>query len=464
MTTRRSVAAVATLLALSLTATACAGDSTEPTEPNEPAERINVTFGVQGAPEEVQAWKQVVADHDESSTKLETTMVEWADRDEARRAIVEGDLPDVFLATRSDLGLLLDERRIQPVSELLDERGVDFGDRFSRDAVEAFGMHGELQCMAYSISPTVMYLNTDLVDFEAMEAQELDTPNRTDRWNMAEFTAAAEFASRPRRGTVGFHVDPTVAGLAPFVLSGGGQVVDDAREPSTLTFSTDQTREALESSLGVLRNASLTLGEEQLAQRPAVEWFERGKLGMLAGQRDLVPRLRAVEGLNFDVMPMPRVDDAVTAGEVTGLCISRDTRRPAAAADLIAHLVGDEPTTVLARAGATQPANLAVAGSEDFLQPDQQPENSPVFNSVVRRMGVTPLVPSWTELEEAMSPFVTALLREPGDIDLMVLTEELDLASAEFFNPGSTTEGEDGEGGDDQSGEGQEGEGAPDGG
>ena len=44
---------------------------------------------------------------------------------------------------------------LQPVSLLLDERGVDFGDRFSRDAVDAFAMDDELQCMAYSVSPRV---------------------------------------------------------------------------------------------------------------------------------------------------------------------------------------------------------------------------------------------------------------------------------------------------------------------
>ena len=66
------------------------------------------------------------------------------------------------------------------MSLLLDERGVDFGDRFSRDAVDAFAMDDELQCMAYSVSPMVIYYNTDIVDFDKMERRQIDVPTADD--------------------------------------------------------------------------------------------------------------------------------------------------------------------------------------------------------------------------------------------------------------------------------------------
>ena len=46
----------------------------------------------------------------------------------------------------------------------------------------------------------------------------------------------------------------------------------------------------------------------------ALEWFKRGKLGMLPGFRELTPELRAVPNLDFDVMPMPTIDRAATRG------------------------------------------------------------------------------------------------------------------------------------------------------
>ena len=64
--------------------------------------------------------------------------------------------------------------------------------------------------MPYGISPMVIYYNSELVDFELMEERGLDVPDLDARSQAAldleEFRAAAEFATRPRRGTAGFYV------------------------------------------------------------------------------------------------------------------------------------------------------------------------------------------------------------------------------------------------------------------
>lgn len=331
--------------------------------------------------------------------------------------------------------MVMDEGLTRPVSELLDERGVDFGDKFSRDAVESFSYDGDLQCMAYSISPTVMFLNEDLIDFEVMKQRELAVSNRWDRWWMQDFAAAAKFGTKPRRGIAGVHIDATVEGLAPFILSAGGQLFDDERNPTSLAFSSDDTRDALEQALPTLRDASVTLSEERLEQRDALEWFARGKVAMVAGQRELVPELRQRKDLRFNVMPMPYLGNASTVGDVSGLCLSAETESVGQAADLIAHLVGDEATIEVTRAGATVPANLTVAASDDFLQPDQRPERARVFNSAVRGIVFPPLLTSWEELESAVAPHVRRLVLDPGEIDIEEITEMIDEASRSVLDP-----------------------------
>lgn len=445
MTTRRPALALASLLALSVFAAGCSSDggpepeATPPPEsPTATAETDRLTFGVFGTEQEMVAWDSVLRVFNENHSATSASLVEWTGQGAGRAALASGDadrVPDVFLMSRNDLQMVLDNDLIQPVSELLDERGVDFGDRFSRDAVESFSVNGELQCMAYSISPTVMFLNEDLVDFDVMKQRGLPVSERWDRWWMQDFAAAAKFGTKPRRGVAGVHVDATVAGLAPFILSAGGQLFDDQKEPTSLAFSSDETREALEEALPVLRDASVTLSEERLAKRDALDWFKRGKVSMIAGQRELVPELRELEELNFNVMPMPYLGNATTIGDVAGLCMSAETEHPAQAADLIAHLVGDEATVEVARAGATVPANLAVAASDDFLQPEQRPQRSRVFNSTVRGMVFPPLVTSWPELEVAVAPHVRSLLLEPGEIDLEEITARIDEASRTVLSP-----------------------------
>ena len=82
-----------------------------------------------------------------------------------------------------------------------------------------------------------------------MRARELAVPaegEEHDGWTFEQFRAAAEFASRPRRDTTGCTSSPTLRGLAPFIYSGGGDVFDDDPSPTSLAFSEDDTRDALD--------------------------------------------------------------------------------------------------------------------------------------------------------------------------------------------------------------------------
>ena len=328
------------------------------------------------------------------------------------------------------------------MSLLLDERGVDFGDRFSRDAVDAFAMDDELQCMAYSVSPMVVYYNTDLVDFDKMERRGLDVPSVTDegkreRWTLAEFEAAARFASR-RGDPRGVWIDPTLQGLAPFIYSGDGQVFDDDQEPTSLAFSDDNTREALSQTLFILRDSSLTPTNAQLARATPVQLFKRGELAMVAGFRNLVPEMREADDLDFDVLPMPTIDTRATVGDISGLCISADSEVINDAADFIAYAVSDAAIATVASTGYIVPANTSVAASPEFLAPDDEPASSEVFNQSIRYMVVPPFIDQREELVEAVTPLLEQLVTAPGPLDLEATTEEIDQTSQEILAPEET--------------------------
>jgi len=425
---------------------ACGGDQ-EPTSPGstassssaaatpsteEPAGPAELSFGVWGTPAEVAAYEQVVADYNASTDDAEVRLTSWPSSAAMLAALQEGgQVPDVFLLPRGDVPVVSDDHLIRPVDDPLNSRAVDLGDGYSRQAIEAFSHDARLQCMPYGVSPKVVFINTDLVDFDRMRVRELPvtTDPELERWSMEEFTAAAQFATRPRRGVAGLAFDPTLADLAPFVLSGGGSLVDDEEEPTTLTFSDDDTRSALESTLGTLRNAAITMPPEKLAQKPAEEWFKEGKVGMIIGERSLVPELRKVEGLRWDVMPIPRVDSAATVGDYTGLCLSSGSDAPEPAADLLADLVSDEAVATVADTGYLVPVNQRVALSEKFLQTAKQPLNSRAFVSGVRNMTVLPATRKWPALEDAVAPTLRELLTGGPTVDIEGLTERIDQES-----------------------------------
>ena len=308
---------------------------TEPTSspPSSAAEPVDLLFGAFGSNEEIAAYTTMAKGFEAVDDNAEVTVRAWQKHDGLRKDLEQGkQLPDVFLVSRRDLQWYVESGLTRPVDSLLDERGVDFGDAYSRAALEAFSSDNRLQCMPYGVSPQVVYYNEDLVDFVRMELRGLDVPAADHRrWTWDQFVAAAEFAARPARGTKGVAIDPTLLGLAPFIYSGGGDVFDDDEEPTSLAFSSEDTQNALETTLALLRDPKVTLTENDLDGKSALEWFEEGKVGMITGSRALVPELREIEGLNFDVMPIPTIENQATVGEITGLCISEDAVSPATA-------------------------------------------------------------------------------------------------------------------------------------
>lgn len=446
---RRGLAATIAAVALSLGLVACSADEPPPPQQSSSTPKADdgprkLTFGAYGRPAELKAFGQVVDSFNASSQTRRVELITWADHEEALEAVLAGEVPDAFMTSTRDLREIADSESTRPVSLLLDERGVDFGDRYSRDALEAFSYDDELQCMPYSISPMVIYYNDELVDFARMERRGLDVPvdadgELSDRWTIAEFAAAARFATR-RGKADGVWIEPTLTGLAPFIHSGEGQVFNHGAEPTSLAFSDDGTRAALEQTLVILRNPLLTPSPEELRKATALQLFKRGRLAMVAGFRDLVPELREVEKLSFDTISMPVIETPATVGDIDGLCISADTEHVNDAADFLAYAVSDAALDTVTRTGYIVPANTEVAGSEAFLWPGREPAHASVFNSAIRGMVVPPLIAAEPDLAEAVAPLIEDLVTSPGILDLEAATEEIDLVSRAILDPEAATE------------------------
>lgn len=396
-----------------------------------------LTFAAEAPEAEVDALQQVVDSFNSSSQTRKVTLEPWT-ADDLARAQESENLPDIFLAQRRDLLQLSGKTR--PVSLLLDERGVDFGDRYSRDALQAFSYDDDLQCMPYASSPMVMYYNSDLVNWQRMQRRGIDSPPIPEdetapmKWDLAQFAATAEFVSR-RNGVDAVWVDPTLRGLAPFVYSGGGELFNDNNEPTSLAFADDGNRETLEQVLAILRDPTLTPTHQELEGSTPLQLFKRGKLAMLPGFRDLVPELRETDGLTFDVIAMPTVEDSATIGNNEGLCISADTEFANDAADFLAYAVSDQALETVARTGYIVPANTEVAGSDAFLSPWREPEHARVFTSALRGMQLPPLLADPEALDRAVDPLLEQMVTGSGVLDLEAITQEIDDASRALLDP-----------------------------
>src|SRR5262249_45390341 len=211
-------------------------------------------------------------------------------------------VPDVVLAARRDLDWLNQHQKLQPVDQLLDERGFDFGDEYPRSSLTALGSNNHLDCLPYGISPSVIFYNKALVKLGRIRN---DPPTPGQGWSLDQFAAAGRWALAHHPSIAGAYVEPSLGGVSPFIYSGGGQLFDDNDEPTSLAFSEETNQETLDQTVRVLGRPRMALTPAQLRRHTALQWFRTGRLAMLEGSRRIVPELRTQLRLDFDVMPMP---------------------------------------------------------------------------------------------------------------------------------------------------------------
>lgn len=395
-----------------------------------PTGPVTLRFAVYGDPGVVAAYRQMAAtyttDHPGVTVKVEAAADPVTAEDHLDRAFAADTPPDLFLTRQATLPSLVADDRVQPVDELLEQRGVQFGDSYQRLGLEAFAADSALQCMPNDVSPYVVFYNKRLLVPRTLAVPGETPPSPERGWKWEQFTAAAKQMSHD--GVKGVYLAPRMTTLMPLVRSAGVDVVDDPRKPTTLTFSDDGTREALEQVLTLARDRELNPSPAQLARQDAVTRFENGRLGMMIGTRALVPRLREKPDLHFDVFPLPSLGRPRTLADVTGYCIAKSTPHQAEAADFLAFASGDEGSEIMAGSGAIVPANLAALHSTAFTAPGQFPRNGEVFDEVIRRADPMPSTPGWPDVVSQTQPFLDRLFYSPV-LDLDTLLPRIDEVS-----------------------------------
>ncbi|HEX4471126.1 MAG TPA: extracellular solute-binding protein [Nocardioides sp.] len=390
-----------------------------------------LTFGVIGSEDEVDQYKTMAETYAPLSRKVTVKVESWPNDSAMLGAFRDGEkVPDVFIANRRHLTYLVQHGLIQPVDQLLDDRGFDFGDEFPRSSLTAFGSDNRLECLPYGVQPSVVYYNKKLVRLARVK----NPPSPGQGWSLDQFAAAARWATQHHPGVAGISLDPTLVGLAPFVYSGGGDLFDSSTQPTSLALSNDTNVGSITQTVRALHAPGAMLTQAQLERHTPLEWFMRGKLALLEGTRRMVPDLRSTPGLNFDVMPMPSLGTPATVGNLTGLCLSQHPTDVSTAADFLVYATSPGALALVSFGGYLQPANQTVALSDAFQQPQLLPRHASVFTFSVKSMVYPPDVPDWDDLELAVDPLIEKLLE--GDASQVTrTTTRIDRASYRILGP-----------------------------
>jgi len=431
---------VALVLAGAVALTAgCGGDKpkAQPKPTPTPSGPTLLSFAVYGPPQVITAYAKIAANFTAEHPDTVVNVQPYDSAAAARAAIAEeiakGDPPDAFLAPLTDLPELVANKSVRRVDDLLGEREVDFGDGYQHYSLEAFSAENALQCMPMDVSPLVVYYNTDLIDLSTINPPGSRPVSAETGWSLDQFAAAAHQVTKPTAR--GVYVAPSLEQIAPFIWSGGGSLVDNLNDPTTLTLSSGSTENALEKLLEVVRDPQITYNAKQLARRSALQRFKSGQLGMMLGFRNLTPQLRDQQGLNFDVMPLPTIGARAASGESDGLCLSSASAHPEKTADFLAYAVSDDSSSLLAQTGYVVPVNLDVANSAAFLQPELEPFSASLFVSTVRNIRSFTTAETWPAVESSTAKLLNGLFYDAVIDPLDDRLKAIDAASAPIFTP-----------------------------
>lgn len=374
----------------------------------------DVRFLVFGDPEEIQAYRDLIAAFEREEPDVEVELVEASDRTDliARlsTSFAGGSPPDVFLLNYRYYGQFASRGVLEPV-----EARVEASDAFEQEdfydvALDAFRWEGVLTCLPQNVSSLVVYYNVDLFERHGVERPE---PGWT--WNDMLATASALTldeqgnslrAGDPDTGGVtaaiyGLGVEPSVIRIAPFAWSNGGEVVDDPERPTRFTLDSPESLAALREFFALRFAYGVVPSDLEVEAEDDESRFANGRLAMLLSSRRSTTAFRTIEDFEWDVAPLPIHREPAGILHSDAYCMTRSSDKKDETWRFVEFANSAEGQRIIARTGRTVPSLIEVSRSRDFLDSELPPRSSHVFLDGIEHIRRVPSISTWPEIEDA---------------------------------------------------------------
>ena len=313
--------------------------------------------------------------------------------------------PDVIFLSPDNVDRLTHAHKMADLSPYLEaEKDLKKTDYYE-PLIQRFSTDGKLWLLPRDIAPiAVIYYNKDLFDKAKL-------PYPQDEWHWEDLRQDAKrLTVRDSEGKGvqwGFVDDWNIS--EAWMLSAGGQQVDDYLSPSRLTLGSGAAAEGLLFRWKLLQkdrvmpsssdNKALAGGNQAL--------FTEGKAAMFHSGIWKTPAFRKIQGFQWDVVRFPTKAGAKDPGFPlggSGYGMRDGAADPATCWALIKALAGPSGEELMAMTGLTQPALKALAASSTFLD-GQDPKNKQMLIYAAQHGHMTPVWEPWDEfLHTVWSP------------------------------------------------------------
>jgi multiple sugar transport system substrate-binding protein len=378
----------------------------------------DIRFLVFGDPEEIEAYRDLIAAYERREGSGAVQLIEASDREDliARlsTSFAGGAPPNVFLLNYRFYGQFAARGVLEPVEQRVEDSDVFEPEDFFPQALEAFQWNDVLTCLPQNVSSLVVYYNRDVF-------RRFGVPEPRPGWTWTEFVVRAAGLTRDAQGRRvaagdpdlggakpaihGLGVEPTLIRLAPFVWSNGGELVDDLERPTRLTLETPRALEALQEFLKLRSSYGVVPSDVDVEAEDDESRFQNGRLAMLLSSRRSTPTFRTITKFDWDVASLPVMRQPAGIFHSDAYCMAKDGDHEAAWR-FVEFANSTEGQTIVAKTGRTVPSLEEVARSEAFLDPTKKPRHSEVFLEGIPSIRRVPTISTWPEIEDAAEPIL----------------------------------------------------------
>lgn len=369
----------------------------------EAKDKETVSFMLFGDPPEQAAFESVVDGFQAANRDVRVEMIGMPGKEDYMTRLTAdfaaGTPPDVFLLNYRRVAQFYNNDALEPLGPLLQASERLQEEAYYAVALDAFrDSQGTLICIPQNISSQVVYYNKDMFD---AAGRPYPDPN----WNWQDFRETAVALTLPdndqdgQPDQYGLGLEPRIIRLAALIWQNNGELVDDVEKPTRLTLDAPEAMGAMAHMLALSLDDGVVPNHTSEAVQSHGDRFLSGNIAMYVNSRRIVPTTREVAAFNWDVVPLPRGEEAATVLHSDGYCMAAGAANKEAAWQFIEYATGEEGQKLASRLGRTVPSLRHVAESPAFLDPSQAPANSQAWLDVVPYLRTLPRLENWAEIE-----------------------------------------------------------------
>jgi multiple sugar transport system substrate-binding protein len=365
----------------------------------------NIAFMVFGDPAELAAYQKLVDAFQQAHPEIQVELINIPGQSDYRKRLAAdltaGAPADVVFINYRQYAGFAKLGALEPLDDYLSKSKLIAKSDFYPEAINPFTYQGKLMCIPQNVSSLVIYYNKELFDRASV-------PYPAKGWTWDDFLFAAQSLTRDTNGDgvteqFGVGLEASFIRFAPFVWQAGGEIVDDAPNPTTLMLDTQEAFDAADFFVGLQTIHHVVPNAEEEATQDSESRFLNGTTAMYFNSRRVVPTLRESAAFDWDVSALPQNKTAATILHSDGFCLPSASKNKEAAWAFIEFANSVNGQTIVASTGRTVPSLKAVANSPAFLDPNAKPANSQIFLDVIPTIRALPIYANWTEIEDAVT-------------------------------------------------------------